>query len=109
VDDLALSGRGVPIVGELGLLWFVVDDLGKTVGVRAQEAADVREPVSTVAAGRTQWHELPSRAHRAMVVGRTPNSSATSRGLSRSSFWGSGGVTNTAGQSGRRDERVMGR
>jgi anti-sigma regulatory factor (Ser/Thr protein kinase) len=29
-DDLALSGRGVPIVGELGLLWFAVDDQGKT-------------------------------------------------------------------------------
>jgi anti-sigma regulatory factor (Ser/Thr protein kinase) len=29
-DDLALSGRGVPIVGELGLLWFVAEDHGKT-------------------------------------------------------------------------------
>ncbi len=28
--DLALSGRGVPIVGELGLLWFVVGDRAKT-------------------------------------------------------------------------------
>lgn len=29
-DDLALSGRGVPIVEELGLLWFVVGVYGKT-------------------------------------------------------------------------------
>ncbi|MDN3358909.1 ATP-binding protein [Actinomadura sp. DC4] len=29
-DDLAPSGRGVPIVGELGLLWFVAEDHGKT-------------------------------------------------------------------------------
>ena len=29
-EELALSGRGVPIVGELGLLWFVADDHGKT-------------------------------------------------------------------------------
>jgi signal transduction histidine kinase len=39
-DGLALSGRGVPIVGELGLLWFVVEDHGKTahaVIMRADE------------------------------------------------------------------------
>lgn len=29
-DELALSGRGVPIVEELGLLWFVVGVYGKT-------------------------------------------------------------------------------
>jgi anti-sigma regulatory factor (Ser/Thr protein kinase) len=32
-DDLSLSGRGVPIVRELGLLWFVADDHGKTAHV----------------------------------------------------------------------------
>lgn len=29
-DDLSLSGRGLPIVRELGLLWFVAEDYGKT-------------------------------------------------------------------------------
>lgn len=29
-DDLSLSGRGVPIVRELGLLWFVAQEYGKT-------------------------------------------------------------------------------
>ena len=29
-DALSLSGRGVPIVAELGLLWFVPSDHGKT-------------------------------------------------------------------------------
>lgn len=29
-DELALSGRGVPLVEELGLLWFVVGVYGKT-------------------------------------------------------------------------------
>ncbi|GAA4483690.1 hypothetical protein GCM10023191_005700 [Actinoallomurus oryzae] len=29
-DDLSLSGRGVPIVGQLGLLWFVPSEHGKT-------------------------------------------------------------------------------
>jgi anti-sigma regulatory factor (Ser/Thr protein kinase) len=29
-DVLSLSGRGMPIVRELGLLWFVVEDHGKT-------------------------------------------------------------------------------
>lgn len=32
-DDLALTGRGVPIVKELGLLWFVVGVYGKTAHV----------------------------------------------------------------------------
>ncbi|MFB9830955.1 ATP-binding protein [Actinoallomurus acaciae] len=32
-DGLALSGRGVPIVEELGLLWFVVGVYGKTAHV----------------------------------------------------------------------------
>ena len=38
-DDLALSRRGVPTVGELGLLWFAVDDQGKTA---QQSATNVR-------------------------------------------------------------------
>lgn len=29
-DDLSLSGRGLPIVRELGLLWFVAEDYGKS-------------------------------------------------------------------------------
>lgn len=29
-DDLSLSGRGLPTVGELGLLWFVAEEHGKT-------------------------------------------------------------------------------
>jgi anti-sigma regulatory factor (Ser/Thr protein kinase) len=29
-DDLSLSGRGLTIVRELGLLWFVVEEYGKT-------------------------------------------------------------------------------
>jgi anti-sigma regulatory factor (Ser/Thr protein kinase) len=32
-DDLSLSGRGMPIVCELGLLWFVVEEYGKTAHV----------------------------------------------------------------------------
>ncbi|MGH3379527.1 MAG: ATP-binding protein [Actinoallomurus sp.] len=39
-DDLALSGRGVPIVEELGLLWFVVGVYGKTAHVVITRAGE---------------------------------------------------------------------
>ena len=32
-DGLSLSGRGLPIVRELGLLWFVAEEYGKTAHV----------------------------------------------------------------------------
>lgn len=32
-DELALSGRGMPIVEQLGLLWFVAGGYGKTAHV----------------------------------------------------------------------------